>query len=303
MDKNYLNKKWLAGDLTEEEKEAFDKIEDNDLLKKIVDKAPAFSASNFYEAQDYQVLKEKMQTKKTVKRKANWVLPLLRIAAVLVVAFGIYFYYFSNNSISIETAVTEKREVNLPDASQVILNAVSEITYNEKTWKENRELELEGEAFFKVEKGSKFDVVTSTGKVTVVGTQFNVKDRKNFFEVSCFEGKVNVTYNKKVWHLLPGNFYSVINGKVSYGTISNREKPYWVNNTSYFKKVPFHEVVEELERQYGVDIIMDDKDENLLFTGGFAHNNLSEALHSITTPLKLEYKMETPTKILLSHSE
>ena len=57
---------------------------------------------------------------------------------------------------------SQKQEISLPDNSQVSLNALSSVTYNESSWDENRELTLNGEAFFKVEKGSTFEVKTKS---------------------------------------------------------------------------------------------------------------------------------------------
>lgn len=303
MDKEYLNKKWLEGRLTDEEQIDFEAIEDNKLLKQIVDKAPAFSVSNFSEVKDVETLKNKIKTKNRSFKRHHWLAPMLRIAGIFVIAFGIYFLFFFSSAITIETAIGEKRMVQLPDASEVMLNSVSEITYNESTWADNRKLTLDGEAFFKVAKGSRFDVITPKGKVSVLGTQFNVKNRKNLFEVNCFEGVVAVSFGKETLKLRPGQAYRILNGKISSDAISNREKPYWIDNTSYFKKVPFQEVVKELERQYNVTITIDLNDENLLFTGGFTHKNLKDALESITAPLKLVYAIESPTKFSLRHSE
>jgi transmembrane sensor len=301
MKKKYLNKKWLAGDLTVEEQEAFEQIEDNDLLKKIVEKAPAFSVSNFSEVKQFETIKEKLHPKNQNTKTRNWLAPMLRIAAFFVIAFGVYFLFFFNNSINIETSIAEKRMIQLPDASQVTLNAVSEITYNEKTWPDKRELTLNGEAFFVVAKGSTFDVNTSIGKVSVVGTQFNVLNREDFFEVNCFEGVVTLAYGKNLWKVLPGNVYRISNGKVTSEMVKNERKPLWMTNTSYFKKVPFYQVIEEIERQYDIEISIDSNDKNLVFTGGFTHTNLQEALDAITKPLKLTYSMETPLKISLHH--
>ncbi|MEL0455881.1 FecR family protein [Flavobacteriaceae bacterium SZ-1-7] len=303
MDKDYLNKKWLAGDLTEEEGKAFELIEDNELLKKIVDEAPVFSVSHFSKAKDFDELKPQIDAKKHLKKKHNWLNPMLKIASVLVVGFAVYFLLFSNNTVSIETAAAEKRLVQLPDASQVTLNAASEIEYDEKTWADKRSVTLEGEAFFKVAKGSNFDVNTAVGKVTVVGTRFNVKNRKNLFEVSCFEGQVLLTYGKEKWAVLPGNMYRIINGEVTTDIVDAGSKPLWLSNASYFKKVPFSEVVQELERQYNVEISVDENTANQLFTGGFNHYNLKEALKSITLPLKLKFVMDSSSKISLHQIE
>ncbi|MCF8274407.1 MAG: FecR family protein [Flavobacteriaceae bacterium] len=301
MKKKYLNKKWLAEDLTVEEQEAFDQIEGNELFKKIVEKAPAFSVSNFSQVKQFETIKDKLHPQNQYTKTRNWLTPMLRIAAVFVIAFGVYFLFFFNNSVNIETSIAEKRMIQLPDASEVTLNAVSEITYNEKTWADKRELTLDGEAFFVVAKGSTFDVNTSVGKVSVVGTQFNVLNRENFFEVNCFEGEVTLAFGKNSYKVLPGHVYRISNGKVSSEMVKNKRKPLWMTNTSYFKKVPFYQVIKEFERHYKIEVSIDLNDKNLVFTGGFTHGNLQEALEAITKPLNLTYSMVTPQKISLHH--
>ena len=67
------------------------------------------------------------------------------------------------------------------------------LKYASNKWDKKRRVRLEGEAFFKVAKGSTFTVDTKTGSVKVLGTQFNVKNRIGFFEVVCYEGLVGVT--------------------------------------------------------------------------------------------------------------
>ena len=118
-------------------------------------------------------------------------------------------YYFTSLDSITTTDLAEHTEVYLPDSSQVILNAESKISFNKKTWDENRNVTLEGEAFFKVAKGKRFTVATESGIITVLGTQFNVENRKNFFEVTCYEGLVSVTYNNKETKLAAGtSFFS-----------------------------------------------------------------------------------------------
>jgi ferric-dicitrate binding protein FerR (iron transport regulator) len=64
----------------------------------------------------------------------------------------------------------------------LILNAASKLSFNEKKWADQRALTLEGEAFFKVQKGQTFSVNTTAGVITVLGTQFNVKERKTILK-------------------------------------------------------------------------------------------------------------------------
>ena len=75
-----------------------------------------------------------------------------------------------------------------------------------------RDLTLEGEAYFKVQKGQTFSVNTTDGVVKVLGTHFNVKQRNNYFEVNCYEGLVSVTYNNETVKLPPGKTFRLING-------------------------------------------------------------------------------------------
>ena len=84
----------------------------------------------------------------------------------------------------------------MPDGSSVNLNAGSELEYTSFNWKKNRVLSLGGEAFFKVKKGKTFTVITKEGNVKVLGTQFKVKSREKLYEVTCFEGKVQVVIQK-----------------------------------------------------------------------------------------------------------
>lgn len=303
MEKNYLIEKWLANELTKEEQIAFDSLEDNELIKRIVDKAPAFSAANFSSPQDFSALKTRLYSQKTSKKQVNWFKPYFRIASVLVIGISIYFLFFFNNLTHINTLAGERKTIQLPDLSEVVLNVVSEISFNKNTWDAKREVLLNGEAYFKVAKGSTFDVLTSTGKVTVVGTHFNVKNRLNFFEVSCFEGQVNVEYLGEIKTLLPSDTYRILNGIASFESDIKIKEPYWIDHTSYFAKATLQQVIEELEIQYNVVIITNNVDKNLIFTGGFTHKNLKDALESIVLPLNLKYVMETPTKISLSNSD
>lgn len=66
-------------------------------------------------------------------------------------------------------------------------------------------------------------------------------------------------------------------------------KPYWLNNESAFKSMPFSQVIAEFERQYEVTFNVNTIDTNQLFTGSFAHNNIDVALKAITLPLNLSF--------------
>ncbi|MBT8255532.1 MAG: FecR family protein, partial [Bacteroidia bacterium] len=192
MEKEYLIKKWLANELSVEEQQAFDALDDAPEFHRIMEAAKHFKASNFSTASSFEALEDRIDNRKPV-RYLRWAKPLLRLTGVFVVGIGIYFLFFFNNLTQVQTLASEKTTIQLPDASMATLNALSEISYSKNRWDAERKVKLNGEAFFKVAKGKRFDVITSEGIVTVVGTEFNVKQRGDYFEVNCFEGIVRVT--------------------------------------------------------------------------------------------------------------
>ncbi len=298
MEKEILIKKWLNNELNDSEKEAFGKLDDFEINQAIVDNAEYFKASHFSEIDDFEVFKKRYNSYNKPIKKLTWLNPLLRIASVLVIGFGLYFTFLHNSITQVKTVAGEKITVELPDTSEVVINALSSIQYNAKKWDEKRSLQLDGEAYFKVAKGKKFDVVTESGVVTVVGTQFNVKQRPNFFEVKCFEGKVNVVSDTIKRMLYPGQTFRISNHKFSEGT-TNSTTPKWAANMSDFESVPFKEVLAEMERQYNIKIINKNVNVDRLFTGGFVHHNLENALISITQPMNMTYELSSSNRVII----
>ena len=299
MEKEYLIKKWLANDLTEDELKAFESMEDHALHTQIIADASYFKASHFSKAESFEKLESRLP-KEVPVRKLNWIKPLLRIAGVFVVGIGVYFLLFANNLTHVKTLASQKTTIELPDASAVTLNALTEISYNKSRWNSNREVHLDGEAYFKVAKGEVFDVITEEGTVTVVGTQFNVKQRSNYFEVKCYEGIVRVVAQGTTKELLAGDTFRLYGDDLTFNSTSY-QLPQWTKDVSDFRSVPFSEVIAELERQYNITVAYNTENAARLFSGGFVHNNLDNALKSITEPLELTYTMETATQVRLKN--
>ncbi|MDO7171845.1 FecR family protein [Mariniflexile sp. AS56] len=292
MNREELISKWLNNDLNDQELEAFKMLEDYDDLVKLNDGILAFKATEYNTSTE---LEHVLKTIKTTKKQPTyWLKPLMRVAAVLAICFSV-FYYTTTLDTTMTTEFAQKTIIELPDNSSVNLNAKSLLAFNKNSWKQERDVTLEGEAFFKVAKGSTFNVITKSGTVTVYGTQFNVKQREQYFEVICYEGLVGVRYNSQETKLKPGDSFLIIDGKQIAKEKENRSTPSWLNNESAFKSVPYKEVIAEFERQYEVDITLLDINSNQLFTGSFAHNNLEVALKAITLPLHVTYSKTNRT--------
>lgn len=295
MNREILISKWLNNDLNDQELEAFKTLEDYDDLIKLNEGLQAFKVDDYNTSKELDTVLNTIKSSK--KQSTHWFKPLMRVAAILVICFSLYYYTTTLNT-TITTEFSQKTTIELPDASSVSLNAKSLLTFNKKDWKHNREVELNGEAFFKVAKGSSFKVKTKTGLVTVYGTQFNVKQWAHYFEVICYEGLVGVTYNSQETRLNPGDSFLIIDGKIIAKEKENRSEPSWLNNESTFKSSPYKAVIAEFERQYGVDITLMNIDSEQLFTGSFAHDNIDVAIKAITLPLRVTYSKTNNTIIL-----
>ena len=297
MKREILISKWLDNNLNKQELEAFKKLEDYDDLVKLNKGMQAFKADEYDTSTELDSVLSTI--KSTKKQPTYWFKPLMKVAAILAVCFSLY-YYTTTLDTTITTEFAQKTTINLPDASNVSLNAKSFLAFNKKDWKNEREVELEGEAFFKVAKGSSFKVNTTSGTVTVYGTQFNVKQRDYYFEVICYEGLVGVTYNSQETRLKPGDSFLIIDGKTIAKEKENRSTPSWLNNESTFKSLPYKEVIAEFERQYNVTFTLNNVDTNQLFTGSFTHDNIDVAIKAITLPLHLKYSKTNNTITLKS---
>ncbi|KAB8154163.1 DUF4974 domain-containing protein [Kordia sp. TARA_039_SRF] len=295
MKREELIQKWLDHALSPEELEAFKQLDDYEELTKMQTALQYFKAPEVDVNSAYNTV---TTTKKETSKSTTWLMPLLKIAAILVIGFGTYFYTTLPTLTTHETVVAHKTRVELPDTSEVMLNAVSSVSFDKDAWTNKREVNLNGEAYFKVAKGKTFSVLTDDGIVTVLGTEFNVKQRNDLFEVFCYEGSVKVTHNDKNVVLSPGESYGILNGKEFRYEEENLKEPTWIRNESSFKSLPLQEVIQEFERQYNVTVEAKNIDTSQIVTGSFTHTNIDTALQSITLPFNLKYQKKQNSIIL-----
>ena len=294
-DDTFLSR-WLNNDLTNEELVSFQKTDAYKSYQKIIDATQNFEAPNFNKDAVFQKIKEKTNTKKVKKLIPNW---MYAAAASIVILISTVFYLTESNE-TFSTSFGEQLAVTLPDGSEVLLNSKSSLSYKKSDWFDGkRTLELNGEGYFKVQKGSKFTVNSTNGNVSVLGTQFNVKTDVLYFEVLCYEGKVKVENNQETAILTQGLSFRKIGANTSEKGSFINSKPNWVSGESSFNNTPLQFVLNELEKQYQVKISASNIDINTLFTGTFTNKNLDLALQTICVPLSIQFKI-TDDKVMLS---
>ncbi|KQC31275.1 FecR family protein [Flagellimonas eckloniae] len=290
MQENYLAK-WLNGELSEEELTEFKKSESYASYQKLKEVSGTLKTPEFDVDQAWNTFKNRGSEETPKVITLNPFKQFLRVAAVVAVLLSGSYFYLNSLNESFSTQLAERSEVLLPDNSEIILNADSKVSFSEKKWSEKRNVNLEGEAFFKVAKGKKFTVSTENGTVAVLGTQFNVENRNGFFEVTCYEGLVSVTYNNIERKLPAGTSFVAINGKIQDFDNITIAQPSWMSNESSFQSIPLKYVLAEFERQFNIEVKTKNIDAEQLFTGTFNNNSIKLALESISIPSQINYKL------------
>lgn len=197
-------------------------------------------------------------------RKLLWA-----VAMLIPVLFGVYFYMdnWSAGRTMVEVTVPngEQREFLLPDGSKVWLNAGSTLQYTKRFDGDCRSVLLTGEACFSVMKNKKkpFIVKTTHLSVKVIGTEFNVRayPAENRTTTTLNSGKVQVQLlsnhitQERTYKLEPNQQLVYQNsGEVQVADVMAEEVTDWRNGTLLFDNLLFPEMVQLLERHFGVTV-------------------------------------------------
>lgn len=298
-----LLSKWILGELSPEEEKLFKKSVEYSQYVKIWDTLPEVATPPQLGLDDElkRFWKERNARSESKVVRLSWSRQLIGIAASLLL-IGIFSYLIFQNSFrQTEDMVvsTPHVPIYLPDSSAVVLNKGSKLAYSEDGWAENRSVSLEGEGFFVVKKGSTFDVMTTNGQITVLGTSFNVKHQSDFLKVVCYEGRVGVKTSKHNLELWAGKGFQLVKEESTKFDLSSGQNPDWMDGKSSFLKTPLYVVLAEIETQYDISIETNGLDLQSTFTGSFPNDNLKIAIEAISTPTGYHYQINN-NKVLIS---
>lgn len=232
---------------------------------------------------------------------------LLSAAAILILGMVIGSLFFIPSQQSqiatqnISTPYGGKTQFTLPDGSSVWLNSGSTLRYPGSFGNE-RVVELNGEAYFAVEKqSSPFIVKTSYGKVEVLGTEFNVKAYEGEAFVTTLEkGSVVFTSNQgKYVTLQPGTQVVFDSKNLTTAKVETEIFTSWKDGKLIFRNEPLQNIITRLERWYNVDVeLKDNKLKDLKFNGTIEMETFSEVLELIKVTTAIEYSFDRNTRIL-----
>jgi ferric-dicitrate binding protein FerR (iron transport regulator) len=240
-------------------------------------------------------LEEHSAAQKPAGRVALFSGVVARYSAVAALVIGLMIPVAATLSVKrINTAEGAIATIYLPDSSKVVLNAATEISYNSLLWLVNRRVKMEGEAFFEVSQGKKFIVESTNGSVSVIGTSFNVFDRDSNYRVSCVGGVVAVKSRGDTVILSEGmEAETDEKGILVSRTVGREESVGWVDGILSFRAEPLVDVIDEIERQYGVKIVFDTDNIDYIYTGRFSRERpLGEVLEILGKPFGIEFNIE-----------
>ena len=201
------------------------------------------------------------------KRKPELPLILFRAAASLLLLLAGWYAYDLLRPVPLQTVSTqgEIATVILPDRSKVILNRYSALHYPVRFKGEKREVRLEGEAYFEVEKDTRhpFTVKAGTVDIQVLGTHFNVEAYREDATVrtTLLEGSVAVTVPGKQIVLSPDEsaLYDRINKKLRHETTPESvNETAWCRGEFYFNHLPLEEIARQLSNAFNIKIRIPD---------------------------------------------
>ena len=236
-------------------------------------------------------------------------LTVLKIAAVLVIGIFIGSLLFSKvqkESIPLYYSSVAPRgsvsQVILPDSTFICLNSGSILKYRAGGNTDTREVFLNGEAWFQVQKSEEkpFIVHTDYYDVTVTGTEFNVKAYTEDANVvtTLEKGSVLVTSGKirlqEPASLKPGEqlIFNKESRNIFLKTVNTKWFTSWKDNKLVFVNMNLKELMVLLERKYGVEIRTDDpKILNYHYDGTLKNETVLEVLNLLSETLPIQYKI------------
>lgn len=259
---------------------------------------------------DWEAIKGKMSFKEEEKVRKMYSMEthsyfslFSRIAAIIVVVAGVSLFLhrlYWNKEIVVVAIPGENKNVTLPDGSKVILNGNSRLAYRED-FKENRELSLEGEAFFDVVKNSAFPFkVRVNNTITeVLGTSFNVNEFQKKITVTLITGKIafyNEGKEKEKVIMTKGDQVVYEKGKISVDKTNDLNVLAWKEKRIIFDDVKLSAVVATLENYFKIKIdVANPTLLNCNYTGTFENPELEKIINIVEATLdaKVEKKGQT----------
>lgn len=297
---------WIASH--KEEKEQIDEA----LLVARTMQFRSQKSSSFLLNQKWDTLKHKLQDMDQLKLKRYLKVWKYAASILILISLGLGslflvqtkrlndFNQMASNEMVIKTSTGAPSHLLLPDGTEVWINSSSTLKYPSVFSENQRDVQLEGEAFFHVTKNHvPFVVHAPKCNVKVYGTQFNVdaySDQERSI-VALKEGSISISgENIKEHFLKPGMIAEIDNSSNVQINKVIKVDDYadWMDGKQSFKGRPLKEITDRLGRKFGVRFVYKDpKAAQYTYNLSFSTESLKEILELLEFTAPLHFERET----------
>jgi transmembrane sensor len=235
-------------------------------------------------------------------RRISWQVYFLRIAALVLLTFGLSFGFYriisslskADSAFITLTADHHLRDIVLPDGSTVTLNLGSKLIYSNGFGEQTRDVILEGEAFFSVvpDPSRPFKVFIKESVVEVTGTRFSVREEDGTVKVSVISGTVllsskNITEKISIsanhsGYLLPDDNKIGMEEGIPVNNLS------WKTGHLIFEETPIDSALIDIARHFRKELSFETKITDEI-TAEFQDQPLNEILRELELVAGLQF--------------
>ncbi len=249
---------WLSSG--EQNRDEYERIKTSWLQADEVIERPVFNTASAWEKVSGRIQQDNSKKVRTISIQV-WAKYAAGIAAILIISILIW-KPFSQNSTEVILADNGNKEVVLPDNSHITLREGSRLEYPARFDDRQRNVTLEGEAFFEVARNEKQPFVIDAGAVhvKVLGTSFNVRCSEDDAEVTVATGKVQMTAVKKTTGsviLTPGEKGVLSHNQLAETVANDNNYLYWKTGVLVFENKSLQYITTELSRIQKTEITLD----------------------------------------------
>lgn len=251
---------------------------------------------------------KKLEAEKRKENKPPFFKKFIKYAAVVAIILlgsGISYWYLQGNKqkeILVSVANNGNiKEITLPDGSKVWLNNSATLRYPQQFTEKQRNVYLDGEAYFEVTKDQlkPFIVESSAMQVRVLGTKFNFKCDKScaIAEASLIEGEIEVKGNRDEGMIIlaPGQRaeLNTINKRLTVKQVNTKMDAVWHDDFIPFEKADIFMIAKTLERFYHARIILSpDIQSDKTYSGVLKRKaTIESVLRSLQNSIPISYKV------------
>ena len=241
--------------------------------------------------------------RQAIRRGKSYLWQRIAAVALLVVTVGVTAYFSGRQSVheppvsyaTLSVPAGQYAKAVLPDGSEIWLNSKSSLTYPDRFAADKREVQLNGEGFFKVvsDRQHPFVVITKDMEVTATGTQFNVSayDNDAWTSTNLMEGAVAIRSEQHgLSHALKAGEAVVLYKEHNklYLKASDIDEISWTKGEFRFREMSLEDIAKRLERNFNVTIVFEDQRlKNRRLTGAFYHHqSIENILKAIQKSIK-----------------